>query len=367
MPTRKLVLCAALAVSVASAPAIIQTQIQAQSAPPAAYTITQAIQSDTPGVTSTLYRSGSKALQEVDRPAQGSTPASKSFTLYDLTAGSTISWDPAANPPACGAGRFSGDWGDPFAMTAEVNDGIAKGDLKPAGTETLAGIPAEVYAASSAQGNTKVWLDKKDGLVLRAVISGPGTPAMTLADIRKISFAPPPASLFAVPPACAGVKPPPTPAEVIAEETGDDPANYANGNGPGSKNSCSVVLKVVQAKTLTPITQHTQVAIDTSMNETNPPRHTYGVGQDGTVTYSGGNIMEITNRVHNGVARLGIPPAYFELDVNVVRPGHAGWYSSTYRQCFAPTQVLLYVVKDLNQPSESVDILWVKSGKQATP
>lgn len=357
MPIARPFACAVLAAAI--------SLVHAQSTSPTTYTITQALAS---GGTSTLYRDGSKALQDVSHPAQGGTPASRSFTLYDLKAGTSVSWDPAANPPACGAGRFSGDWGDPFAMTAEVTDGIAKGELKPAGTETVAGIPAQIYTGTGDQASTKIWYDAKDKLALRIQAVMPDGKPLMMADIRKVSFAPPPASLFVAPAACAGAKPPQTPAEEIAEETGDDPANYAKGNGPGTKNSCSVVLKVVQAKTLAPITQHMQVAVDTAIySENNPPHHEYGVGQDGTVTYSGGHIMEITNRVHNGVVLLGNPPAYFELDVNVVRPGHAGWYSSTYRQCFAPTQVVLYVVKDFDKPSEGVDILWVKSGKYATP
>jgi hypothetical protein len=38
-----------------------------------------------------------------------------------------------------------------------------------------------------------------------------------------------------------------------------------------------------------------------------------------------------------------------------------------YRQCFAPTTVLLFLYKDYAQSGESVDALWVKSGKYATP
>jgi hypothetical protein len=87
------------------------------------------------------------------------------------------------------------------------------------------------------------------------------------------------------------------------------------------------------------------------------------VHNDGTETFSGGGIHEITNMVHNGVVSLGTPPADFMLDVNLIRPGHGSGAGLVYRQCFAPTTV----VKDYGGPTESSDFLWVKSGKYAVP
>jgi hypothetical protein len=118
---------------------------------------------------------------------------------------------------------------------------------------------------------------------------------------------------------------------------------------------------------MTPISK-VQVAIDTSIYPDNaPPNFTFGVRNDGSQSYSGGHILEITNRVHNGVVRLGNPPDRFYLGVNLINPGHGGDMGLVYRQCFAPTQVLLEVVKDYLQPTQSVDMLWVKAGKYATP
>lgn len=338
----------------------------AQPTPPTAYTITQALVGGSPGATTTIYRSGSKVLMETIQPVNGSTPASHSLHLLDLATKATLDWDPSANPPACGAGSNSGDWGDPFAMAAELNASITKGELKPAGSETIGGVPTQVYSGSSAQGTMKAWLDTKSGLVMRAIFTSPGAPPMTMIDIRKVSFAAPPAAKFAPPASCAGLKPPPSPTDLIAQETGDDPGNYVNGMyGPGSKNTCSVVLRVVNAQTLAPIS-HIQVAIDTTYNVDNPPHYDFGVHDDGSQTYAGGHILEITKRAHNGVVRLGNPPDAFMLGVNVIHPGHGGGMGLVYRQCFAPTQVLLYVVKDYGQPTESGDFLWVKSGKNAT-
>jgi hypothetical protein len=334
--------------------------------PPTAYTITES--GGPPGATTTIYRSGSKALMVSNTPAQGATPASRTFSLYDLAKGINYTWNPDDTAVPCSAGTFSGDWGDPFAGTAELEGDIAKGDLKPAGSETINGIATQVYAGTTQGANVKAWIDMKDGLVIRVQVSSPGAAAMTMVNVTRASFVTPAASLFALPASCAGVKPPPSAADLIAAETGDDPANYVNGMyGPGSKNSCSVVLRVVNAKTMTPIT-HIQVVIDTAVFPDNaPPSYTMGVADDGATTYSGGHVMEITNRVHNGVVRLGLPPEHFMLGINIPLPHHGGSIGLVYRQCFAPTTVLLDVVKDYGQDDQSQDLLWVKAGKYATP
>jgi hypothetical protein len=340
----------------------------AQSAPPTAYTIIEGVNGQNDGNTITVYRSGSKVLMESNHPALGATPAARSFTLYDLTSGTTWTWDPTANPIQCNAGKFSGDWGDPFGMTGELTDGIKKGELKPAGAETLAGVTTQVYAGSTSGAAIKVWLDQKDGLVIKAVV-GVGTPqSMTMADIRRVMIGVPSATHFVLPPACAGTKPPPTPAELIAAETGDSADNFVRGAyGPGSRNTCTIALHVVQAKTMAPVTRKWQVAIDTTyqVGEPNPPHYTFGSGTDGTSTFSGGGVHEVTNQVHNGVLRIVNPPASFEIDINVITPGHGTGSGGVYRQCFGPVTNLYYVMSDQMDPSKPAEYLYAKSGKYA--
>jgi hypothetical protein len=339
-----------------------------QSPSPTAYTITSALSAPDPG-TMTVYRNGSMVLTEVNRPAKpDGTAASRARTLYNLTAMSSLSWDPAATPAACSAGTFSGDWGDPFAMTAELSSSIAKGELKPAGSETLNGIPTKVYAGTTQGNSLKVWLDEKDQLVIRATLSAAGAAPMAMVDIRKVSFAPPPTSLFAVPAGCAGVKPPPTAADVMAAETGDSGANFVNAiYGPGSKNTCSIVVRVVASKTMTPLNRKFQAAIDTTynMDSPTPPHYVFGVGNDGTSTYSGGGLHEITSQIRNGMIRIDNPPAYFNFGINVPTPNHGADVGLIYRQCFAPVTMLYYVLKDPNDPGQGGDYLYAKSGKYA--
>jgi hypothetical protein len=157
----------------------------------------------------TVYRSGTMALTDMNYAVKpDGTPASRSLTLYDLKAMTSISWDPAVTPAECSPGTFSGDWGDPFAMTAQLSAGIAKGDLKPTGSEILIGIPTKVYAGTTQGDSLKAWIDEKDGLVIPLTLGAPGgPPIMTMVDVRKVSFTPPPSSRFALPAGCASVPP----------------------------------------------------------------------------------------------------------------------------------------------------------------
>lgn len=334
------------------------SQVAAQT-PPTAYTITSAVEGPEQG-TMTVNRSGSMVLMELKRGA------SRTLTLYDLTAKTSSSWIPGATPAVCSAGTFSGDWGDPFAMTAELSGSIAKGELKAAGSETLNGIATKVYTGTTQGASLKAWFDEKDGLVIRATMSAPGGASMTMADIRSVSFTPPAASLFALPAGCGAAKPALTPAQVIADETGDSGDNFVNGMyGPGSKNSCSIVVRVVASKTMAPITGRWQIAIDTTYNVDSPPAYKFGVRNDGTATFSGGGMREITGQIQNDMVRIDNPPAYFNLSLNVVQPGHGAGDALVYRQCFAPVTMLYYVLKDVGDPGQGGDFLYARAGKYA--
>jgi hypothetical protein len=341
--------------------------VQAQT-PTTAYTITQALADPSSG-TMTIYRNGAQVMVEYRHPdkPQG-TPGYRTLTLYDLKAGVSHSWDPSGTPVTCSAGTFTGDWGDPFAATAEVTADVAKGDLKPAGAETLNGIPTKVYAGATQGANIKAWLDEKDGLVIKAAYGAPGGPMQNMVDIRSFTKGPPAATAFASLPACVSVHPPPTAAELIAAETGDSADNFVNANyGPGSKASCSILIRVVAAKTMAPVNRNYQVAIDTTYNQDSPtpPHYEFGVGNDGTATFSGGGLHEITNQIHNGMLRIDHVPSYFNLSMNIPQPNHGAGMALIYRLCVAPVTVLYYVVKDPADPGQGGDWLYAKAGKYA--
>ncbi|HWG21716.1 MAG TPA: hypothetical protein VG225_14390 [Terracidiphilus sp.] len=337
-------------------------------APPTAYTITEAVAGAPAGSAMTVYRNGMNVLTEMKYPAQPGEPAHRTLTFYDLQAHTSHSWDPAITPSSCSAGTFSGDWGDPFETTTQLTAAIAKGDLKPAGTETLHGIPTRVYAGASQGMSLKAWLDEKDHLVIRAEFGAPGGPMQTMVDITRVSLTPPTPSLIVMPAYCGSVKAPPSAAELMAAETGDSGDNFVSANyGPGSKNSCSIIIRPVAAGTMAPINRRFQVAIDTTYNQDSPtaPHYEFGVGNDGTSTFSGGGLHEITSQIHNGMLRIDNPPAYFNLSMNIVNPGNGAGIGLVYRQCFAPVTMLYYVVKDPSNPGKGGDFLYAKAGKYA--
>ena len=365
MSLRFLAHCAACAVLLAAC----ETSLRAQTAPaPTAYTITATNSMMVAGQVTKTYRLGSKALVDQSNAADPKAPHIRS--LYDLAKHTNLTWSWPDFSGGCGTGAFSGDWGDPFVFSASLLDDLNKQNPKQVGTTTVLGFSAKVLEVSSPDGTMRVWVDTKYGLLLKAQSIPPNGAPRTIIEVTEMSFAPPPASVFAVPANCAAAAAaplPPTEAERIAAETGDSADNYVNAiYGPGSKNSCAVILRVVRAGTMAPIANRLQVAIDTSYNVDNPPHYVYGMGTDGTQTFSGGGIHEITNQIHNGIVRLGIPPAYFMLDVNLMKPGTGASEALIYRQCFAPTTILLFVVKDADNPSAGGDFLWVKSGKYAT-
>jgi hypothetical protein len=334
--------------------------------PPTAYTITEAVAGGDPGVMLTINRNGAKVLLDTFYPAQGGTSARHALTLYDLAAHASYTWDPAGSPISCSASTSSGDFGDPFGLTDDITKGVASGELKPAGAETISGIPTKVYLNATPQETVKAWFDQKDGLVIKATVTSGTNPVMTLADIRKVLFAPPAASLFVLPPACASAHPPPTAAELIAAETGDSADNCVSAATPGSKDNCTVVVRVVQAKTMAPVTKKFQMAIDTSFKVNSPSPYTFGVGEDGTATYSGGGVHEVTNFIKNGMLRIPNPPPYFTLSVNIPTPHIGAELNLVYRQCFAPVTVLYRIVNDVDDPQKGGDWLWAKAGKYAS-
>ena len=221
--------------------------------PPDTYTVTQAGSMMAPTATTIIYRDGSKALVDLSNP-----PSSHSRTLYDLQAGKSISWN-VADPSACSAGSFSGDWGDPFANSAELTAQVASGQVKEVGSETVNGMTAKMLEAGG--GKIKAWMDSKNGLILKLQMEGPDGKKQTMLEVKQVSFTAPPASTFALPAACRNMPaPPPTASQRIAAATGGKAENYASAiMGPGSANSCTVLVKFVRAGSMQPITRRISI------------------------------------------------------------------------------------------------------------
>jgi hypothetical protein len=332
---------------------------------PTAYTVTVVNSLFGPGEWMKTSRLGSKVLVDqiaVDKMADPKAP--RVHTLYDLEKHRNISWYSPDSSAGCSIGTFSGDWGDPFGGI----DDLFGQATKQVGTETILGFAARIVEAS-AQGNTlRAWVDSKTGLVLKAQLSQAGAAPKTIIEVKAVSLTPPPASIFAVPENCAAeaaAPPPPTEEEKIAALTGGNAQDFVKAiYGPGSKDSCSVLFRVVKAGSMEPILSGFQVALDLNRAHEGSPSYTIGLSNEGHATFSGGGLHEVTSQIRNGVLRIDNPPDHFDLETAF---GNGGSGSALiYKQCFAPQTVLLYVITNPDKLSDGAEFLWVKSGKYAT-
>ena len=355
-----MLLCAC---TVLAGPAIPEIHAQDAKAPEV-YSVTEVVSMFGPAVNQQIYRDGNKAVIDQTSVTDGQTTHTR--TLYDLQAHTAISWDATSAAAECGKGTFSGDWGDPFAMSESMRADIAKQNAKEMGTETINGVTAKVFQADSQMGVAKAWVDAKSGFLWKMQITPKGAPAQTMIEVKKVSFAKPAASVFALPAGCADVAKapmPPTEAERIAAETGTSATDLANAiMGPASKTSCSVLLRVVKAGTMQPVSGF-QVAVDRNVDLDHPASYTNGLATNGHITFGGGSIQELTAQVRNGTLRIADAPAQLYIDLGFGNAGESA--SLIYRQCAGPETVLLFVVKNPAKISDGADWLWVKSGKYA--
>jgi hypothetical protein len=320
---------------------------------PASYTVSQINSMAGAPITQLIYHNGSKTMIETD--------SSHARTLYDLETHRNFTWY-TADPSTCSGGTFSGDWGDPFKMSAELISQIKNG--KPLGNETVNGVPTKVVEAIQDGNTVKAWIEPKSGLLMKAQLAAGSEPPKVLIEVKQFTPAAPAASVFVLPAGCAAAASAPkvpTEAERIASEVGNA-ADFANAiYGPGSKASCTVLFRVVKAGSMQPVTSGFQAALDRTVDVDHAAHYVMGVSTEGIVTYSGGGLHEVTAQVHNGVLRIDSVPSVFYLAVAFGKGGEAG--GNFYRQCVAPETVLLYVVKNPGNLSEGGDFLWVKSGK----
>jgi hypothetical protein len=257
----------------------------------------------------------------------------------------------------CSRGDFSGDWGDPFAMSAGLMKELAPQNPRQTGSETVDGFATKVMETAAGPDHAKVWLDPASALVVKAQVGG-----QTIIEIKRFSLAKPPASLFAIPARCGGG--PPTRSERTAAETGGKEGEFVDAiRAQSSPTTCPVVFRVVRAGTMTPITGGFQLAIDRTADENSASHYSFGSTSDGHMTFSGGGLREVTGQVQNGTMHFPGPPAQFYLEVGFGKGGSGG--ALIHRQCFGSPSVLLLVVNPENMTA-GADWLWVKSGKFAS-
>lgn len=335
---------------------------------PEAYSMTETNFMMGPGVASQIYRDGSKAVVDQNYgPREGSPKGYHTRTLYDLHTQQSYTWNVTDASVPCGAGTFSGDWGDPFASSAEMNAELAKQHPGEAGTETLNGIATKVLEAAIPDSKVKLWVEEKYGLVIKWEMTGKNGQTQTMLEVKQLSFAKPPASIFALPAACAqaaAAPRAPTEAERIAAETGGNAEDFANAiMPPPSRSSCTVLFRIVNAGTMQPVNSRLQIAVDTNVDVDHPASYSTGLGADGHATFSGGSLREVTGQLQDGVLRIENAPPQFDMEIHFAQGGDSS--ALIYRQCPGPQSALLFVVKNPGKLSDGGDWLWAKSGKFA--
>ena len=364
MLKRQLVWC----VGVAVLANLAVSELRAQYAPaPDAYSVTEINSMFGPAVTIHIERDGPRAVIDNSVPPQNATSkASHTRSLYDLQQKTTLTWDASDDSAGCGKSTFSGDWGDPFASSAQMSSDLEKQHAKEVGAETLNGIATKVFEVDIQSSKAKVWVENKYGVVIKLEMTDKDGQPKTIIEVKQLSFSKPAASVFVLPAKCAAAANAPrtpTEAERIATETGGT-GDYVNAiMPPASKDSCSISFRVVKAGTMEPITMGFQAAIDPNVDVDHPASYTSGVGKDGRVSFSGGHIHELTTQSRSGVVSLGDTGQQFNMQIAFGNNGTGE--ALIYRQCFGPQTTLLYVVKNPAKLSDGGDWLWVKSGKYA--
>jgi hypothetical protein len=330
--------------------------LEAQYAPPTAYSVTVTNSMFGTPVTMRIYRDGNKVM--VDNQSSDSHIR----TLYDLAAQKSLFWDAKDPANACTIGKVAGDWGDPF--TAPEIEAMLRHPTKPPTKEMYDGFTTDVTEAVDPDQKiaVKVWREVKTGLYLRIDMTMPGdAKPTTVVESKNYIATKPPASAFATPSSCSE---PGTIApelyrpqlEKFVRKVGGAANDYMPANIPSaSQNSCTMLLRILDSK-MQPV-PHTQVAIDLSYDIDKPPHYTVGS------TFSGGHLKEVTDQLRNGVLRVENVPAVFDVEL-MFDNGHQGGSSAVaYRHCSGPQTVLLFVKSDETGTTDSW--MWVRSGKYA--
>ena len=337
---------------------------------PDAYSVTAVNNMFMAGMTMEITRDGTRAVVDQSYPPrEGSPKGYHTRTFYDIPAGKSYTQDLLQPGGPCTGANFSGDWGDPFAMTAQVNAEAAKKPPKDLGPGTVNGMTAKVMEMSVEGMPTpaKVWIEAKYGMVLKLDMAMPGKPQATLMEVKKVSFAKPAAGALVQPASCVAAGPaPPTEAEKIAAATGGNAADFAIAPiapATPSRNSCTVLLRTVHAGSMEPMTTGFQVAVDLTVDLDHPASYKMGAGPGGKATFAGGGLKDLTSQVRNGVLRIDNAPEKFDVETAY----STGEFNGVliYRQCFGPQTVLMHVVNDPAKLSDGGYWLWVKSGKYA--
>ena len=142
-----------------------------------------------------ISRDGSReVIDQTMPPGQGRDKEFHSHLVYDFKA-HTLYTQVVSDPGApCGVQQYTDPGAPPefdvISGSAALLKEIASPDdkSKQVGTETLNGIPTKVMEVTSSQANGKIWLAQDGGFPVKIVVSPPGSPSMTVIEIKQLSF-----------------------------------------------------------------------------------------------------------------------------------------------------------------------------------
>ena len=199
---RDLAFClAAAALFAGLAPSVSNAQ---PAVAPTRYSVTEILFFVVPDQIMKIGRDGQSAIIEQSIPARADHPTGvHSRAYYDLKAGLSYTLDLIDRATPCGPSKVSGDWGDPFAMSADLIAQMAKFHPTNAGAATVNGIATEVSTATTPDGQAKVWVEPKTGLIVKWVMTPPNGPPRTMTEVTSFSQTPPSPAALALPTKCA--------------------------------------------------------------------------------------------------------------------------------------------------------------------
>jgi hypothetical protein len=195
--------------------------LQAQDATPQTYSYTE-----DPGIpimgpeVVKISRDGSKeVVDQVMPPMPGRDKEYHGHLLYDFKA-HTLYTQVVSDPGApCGVQEYKDSTApkefDIISGAADVMKELSgpNNHSRQVGTETVNGMPTKILEVTSPQANGKIWLTQKGEYPVKIVLIDKDGKAQTLIEVKQLSFARPPASVFALPASCASAKLPPPPAQ----------------------------------------------------------------------------------------------------------------------------------------------------------
>jgi glutamine cyclotransferase len=170
---------------------------------PQAYSVTEVTSMFGPSMTLKVDRDGDRAVVDETVPAHsaGSTGI-HTRSYYNLKNRRSFSVDLDFATANCSTGTIDDNWFDPYEISATLMGDFA--NARQVGTETVNGFATKVLESGVAgPGYKKVWLDTASGLIVKAQAG-----AEMIFEVKRVSLAKPPASLFAVPAACIAAPPP---------------------------------------------------------------------------------------------------------------------------------------------------------------